>query len=127
MLQNSKYSEVDHISVSGYQEILLRQPPQHRERVNLRCCRESKNAEEQGAGSRGFLLSHVINNHPKISLFSYCLLPVLPTPEIPTLHARPGAKRPSALPPAPEPGKPVPAPEQKSRLIYGPRMWQRVR
>lgn len=76
MLKNSEYFEVDHISVSRYQEILLRQPPQHRERVNLRCCRGSKNAEEQGAGSRGFLLSHVvINNHPKIFLFSFCLLP----------------------------------------------------
>jgi len=35
---------------------------------------------------------------------------VLPTP---TLHARPGAKRPGAPPPAPAPGKPAPAPEQK--------------
>jgi len=42
MLKNSKYSEVDPISVYGYQEILLRQPPQHRERVNLHRCRESK-------------------------------------------------------------------------------------
>lgn len=51
-----------------------------------------RNAEEQGAGFRGFLLSHVIiNNHPKISLFSQCLLPG-------ASHANPACEAGSQMP-----------------------------